>query len=343
MRKFKSGAFRRGPILAALTLLGSSALTVLPAGSAHAVDISTAPYCIKTNYMNQCYKYFSAAVAVITDYKVNDAPNTFPGYGTSTWKSLRTRMEQAKPELSGILFSNDNWQGNVLIVAMNSCANTNTLASFANVNLNTVSDGAFDNKVESAIGLNDCLISAHKDTDGGGGYVSATASPNDYSSKVGSTNGISSVRFWHNWTGLEALAECERQMDHWLGTYSSCSFDSTTKQLVAGEKLQDVTYNCTLDDMSATLWVDNTVTNGTIYQTEIENKMVLGADFGSIKASFERGVKDIYGRTLTDTSRVAGQKTMTVRPGYKGWMNVIPWAESYGQTVDFTVPQGGRQ
>ncbi|WP_346186822.1 hypothetical protein, partial [Streptomyces osmaniensis] len=83
------------------------------------------------------------------------------------------------------------------------------------------------------------------------------------------------------------------------------------------------------------------VTNGTIYQTEIENKMVLGADFGSIKASFERGVKDIYGRTLTDSSRVAGQKTMTIRPGYKGWMNVIPWAESYGQTVDFTVPGGG--
>ncbi|MER7578191.1 hypothetical protein [Streptomyces sp. NPDC126514] len=322
---------------------------------------------MKTSTIDHCYRFFSAAVSVATNYKVNDAPDTFPGSGTSTWNGLRARMEQANPELSAILFSDMYFKGKgVLLVANGGCqavSNTNyepylnnflinggrqKLYTYTGVNLNEVNSGSFDNKVNSAIGLNRCAVAGARDPNFTGGSFYARAAADNFGAPT--TNGVTSLRFFHNPTQKEASEACNYAAKaHREGTAPSfpqlavCTYNPATKQVVSSDTRLDggPQYNCTLDNSTRTVWLDQAVTNTESFQTETGQTVRLEFDFGDLKASLELSVKQSWGRTWSATSRVATQDTMTIRPEYKGWVTLRPSLERYTVTTGVDYPDGG--
>ncbi|MFJ9821729.1 hypothetical protein ACIRU3_42095 [Streptomyces sp. NPDC101151] len=369
MRKPRSAALGR-PLLAALTLLGSSALTVLPATSAHAADGFTTPtYCVKTSTIDNCYTSFTSAVSAATNNIVNDAPATMPATYTSSWSTLRTRMEQANSSLSGILFSDVNNTGKgVAIFAQGGCqAATNPnydpawnnflingehqkLYTYAGVNLNTVMGARFDNKVNSVLGLNKCAIGLATDPNHTGSVWPAAG----YWSNVpfSASNGATSIRFFHSPTFEEASKACDyaaqAKREGWAPNFPQlavCKFYPGTKQVVLSDTRIDggAQGNCTLDNAQRTVWIDQSVTNSESFQTEAGQTVKMELGFGDLKTGLELSMKETWGRTWATTSRVATQDVMTVRPGYKGWATLRPSIERYTVTTGVTYPDGGPQ
>lgn len=350
------------PLLTALTLLGSSALTVLPATSARADSFTSPTYCVLNDITQMCYASFTDAVKAATNNRVTDAPAVKPVNGSSDWTNLKLRMERANPTLSAFLFSDWNWDGKgILIVAKGGCQDATNpdydpylnnflinggkqkLYNYVTVNLNEVNNGVFDNKVESAIGLNKCAVAAGRDPNLTGAHVNATSAPNGMSSRF--TNGVTSVRLFHNPTNAEVSKACDTaeraKREGWYPSLAVCTYNQISKTSATQVVHGGFQNNCGPLTATLTLGMEEWVANTNSYTTEVGQLARLEFEFGDLKAILEASVKEIIGTSVTTQFRVISSIAVPVPSGWRGYIDSHPDVDRYKVTAVATYPDGG--
>lgn len=108
------------------TLVPSLTAVLVSASGGTAVTAGSAPgaadgpsYCLLRSSSEHCYDSFRALVYRVTanaGRPIGDAPLTVPAGGLNATAALRGRMEQIRPNLSGMLFTGHDGTGGVLIV-----------------------------------------------------------------------------------------------------------------------------------------------------------------------------------------------------------------------------------
>ncbi|MFD8230274.1 hypothetical protein ACFV16_40315, partial [Streptomyces massasporeus] len=207
-------------------------------------------------------------------------------------------MEQANPALSGMLFSDVNYTGKgVAIFALGGCklsemtnptydpylnnflvnGGRQKLYYYNSANLNTVMGGRFDNKVSSTLGLNKCAVGTAADPNHGGSFNPAAAyKAGLYFSDP--SNGASSVRFFHEPTNEEVSKACDfaakAKREGWYPSFpqlADCRYYPGTKKTVLSDTklVGGALGNCTQDNATRTVWLDQSVSNTDSFQTEL--------------------------------------------------------------------------
>ncbi|MFJ9821771.1 hypothetical protein ACIRU3_42325 [Streptomyces sp. NPDC101151] len=192
-----------------VTLLGSSALAILPSGSAHATDaFTTHTNCVDKAVIKpigrQCFYTFTDAVKYATNGEITYAPAVSPQYGSAAWNSLIDDMSRQNMYLSAILFSDSFAKGNgTLILERGNCTYKNSPGTIpgdmGGVFLNTIFNGYYDNHVNSGVGLNNCKLAFYADPYYSGIQTSAWPTINVDGGPL--EDQTTSVRVWNPNTG----------------------------------------------------------------------------------------------------------------------------------------------
>ncbi|MEV7418372.1 hypothetical protein [Streptomyces sp. NPDC089919] len=311
-------------VLAALTVLSAS-------GVAQAADTApTASYCHYNGTLS-CFKTFRELVNAASFGAVQDAPLTPPG-GAAATLALSARMEKGNKYLSSMHFANPDWTGNVLSIAANGCKGDMPLPAVMNFH---VINSAFDNRVNSEVGMNGCQVSPAADPNHTG-YVGHARPIGWHNSGTALYNQITSVSYYRTPTRDEAAKACQN------GT-AKCTLDAgASSSIVTGEsKAVAFSTNCTSVLQNRALWWETSVANEESMQTEYGQKLTIGLEFGDLKTGIEASFAQRYGHSTTNTTTFKQQDTVNIPPRTRSILYKTPVFEVLSGSATAEMNDGG--
>ncbi|WP_158718037.1 hypothetical protein [Streptomyces sp. NRRL F-2664] len=310
--------------LATLTLL-STASVAEASGT-----VPTSRYCHYNGTLS-CAADFRGLVKIATFGKVLDAPQT-PPIGQAALEALRNRMEQSNPYLSSMHFSNPDWSGNVLSIAVNGCQGTTPRP--ITMNLHHI-DSSFDNAVNSEIGMNQCQVSPAADPDRTG-YVGNARPIGWHNPGTALHNQITSISYYPTPTKSEAVKAC-------VAKTAKCTLNQVTTSSIVQGDAQAVAYstNCTSTLQNRALWWETSVANETSFTTEYGQKLSIGLEFGDLKTGIEASFLQRYGHSTTNTTTFKQQDMVSIPAKTRSTLYKTPVFQALSGTATAQMNDGG--